>query len=58
LNVCYYAGLEISPFFATHRYKALLPVLLEPEPEGNTKLPTTKKAIAFVEKIKKITDLC
>jgi hypothetical protein len=48
----------MSPFFATYRYKALLSVSLEPEPEGNTKLLATERAIAFVEKMKKITDLC
>ena len=57
LNGRYYAGLGISPFFATYGYEAPSPVLLEPEPVENRGLASTKKASLFVEKIKLISNL-
>ena len=51
-------GLEISLFFATYSYKAPLPIALEIKVKDNSKLPARDKAIAFVEKIKEVIEIC
>lgn len=48
----------MSLFFVVHRYKALLAVALEQEPAPNSTLAAAERASAFVEKIRKISDLC
>ena len=48
----------MSLFFAVHRYKALSAVALEQEPTPNSTLAVAERASAFVEKIRKISDLC
>ena len=48
----------MSLFFAVYRYKALSAVALEQEPAPNSTLATAERASAFVEKIRKISDLC
>jgi transposase InsO family protein len=58
LNSRYHAGIGMSPFFATHGYEAPSPVALNPLPAENRRLAATKRAELFVEKMKKISDLC
>jgi len=48
----------MSPFFATHGYEAPSPVALQTESVVDTSLPASSRAVAFVEKMKRITDLC
>ena len=58
LNARYHAGLGMSPFFATHGYEAPSPVALESEPAEGPRLAAAERATLFVEKMKKISDLC
>ena len=47
----------MSPFFVVHRYKALLAITLEQEPALNSTLAIAERALAFIEKMRKILDL-
>lgn len=58
LNGRYHSGLGMSPFFATHGFEAPSPVSLKPEPAENRKLATATRAKLFVERMKKVSDLC
>jgi len=48
----------MSLFFVVYRYEALLAMALEQEPMPNSMLAIAERASAFVEKIRKISDLC
>ena len=58
LNGRYYAGIGTSPFFAVHGYEAPSPVVLQPETEGRSQLAASERATQFVEKMKRVTELC
>jgi hypothetical protein len=48
----------MSPFFAVYSYKTLSVIALESEPALNSTLAAAERASIFVEKMRKISDLC
>ena len=58
LNGRYQAGLGMSPFFATHGYESTCPVALETGTVERSGLAAAERAAHFVEKMRKISDLC
>jgi hypothetical protein len=58
LNGRYHAGLGMSPFFAVHGYETPSVIALESEPAPNSTLAAAERASMFVEKMRKISDLC
>jgi hypothetical protein len=48
----------MSPFFIVHSYETLSAIALESEPAPNSMLAIAERASIFIEKIRKISDLC
>jgi hypothetical protein len=48
----------MSPFFIVYSYEILLVITLESEPAPNSILAVAERASIFIEKIRKISDLC
>ncbi|KAL9529107.1 hypothetical protein SMMN14_07079, partial [Sphaerulina musiva] len=57
LNGRFYTALGISPFFAVYSYDMPLSVVLDTGSNETTVLVALERAVTFIEKIKKITNI-
>lgn len=58
LNGRFYIDLGLSPFFAIYSYDIPLSIVLDIESNDTTTLVASERVAIFVEKIRKITDIC
>ena len=58
LNGRKHSAIGVSPFFATHGYEAPAPIPLQEDPVGWVPISAEKRATEFVDKIKKVTEIC
>jgi transposase InsO family protein len=58
LNGHFHSGLGTSPFFATHGYDVPSPIPLHKGSVEERTLSASKRAAAFVDKMKKVNELC
>ena len=58
INGRYHSAIGTSPFFATHGYDAPTPTPLRENPVDWVPVSKEKRAKEFVDRIKKVTEIC